>query len=119
MSPKNTKTRGSSRRLFRDPSGQVEIFEKSVEEEVEDRANRAVKCFGQTFANDNARRDHYLEILRERLKEPDFKQIEGFPVGSDEDILRLSDPPYYTACPNPFVEDFIRHHGKNYDASAP
>ena len=27
----------------------------------------------------------------------------------DEDILALSDPPYYTACPNPFVRDFIAH----------
>ncbi len=119
MSPKNTKTRGPSRRLFRDPSGQVEIFEKSVEEEAEERANKTVKCFARTFANDDARREHYLEILRERLKERDFKQIEGFPVGSDEDILRLSDPPYYTACPNPFLEDFIRHHGKDYDAGTP
>ncbi|WP_258379008.1 DNA methyltransferase, partial [Pantoea ananatis] len=29
------------------------------------------------------------------------------PDGSDEDILNLSDPPYYTACPNPWITDFI------------
>jgi hypothetical protein len=29
------------------------------------------------------------------LKEPDFRKIEGFPIGDDEDILALSDPPYY------------------------
>jgi len=28
--------------------------------------------------------------------------------------LALSDPPYYTACPNPFLEDFIRYYGKPY-----
>src|SRR5690606_10219815 len=38
----------------------------------------------------------------------------GFPHGEIEDILNLSDPPYYTACPNPFIVDFIRHYGKPY-----
>ena len=43
----------------------------------------------------------------EKLQEPAFRKIEGFPHGSDEDILNLSDPPYYTACPNPWIADFI------------
>jgi len=30
--------------------------------------------------------------------------------------LALSDPPYYTACPNPFIEDFIEYCGKPYDS---
>jgi hypothetical protein len=117
MSRKKAKIKGPTRRLFRNPSGQVEIFEKSIEEEIEERATKTVQCFGQTFPNDNARRAHYLEILRERLKDSTFRQTEGFPVGSDEDILRLSDPPYYTACPNPFIEDFIKHYGGHYDPS--
>lgn len=74
-----------------------------------------VECLGQTFPSDAARREHYLAILREKLKDPSFRKIEGFPIGTDEDILALSDPPYYTACPNPFVEDFIKHFGKPYD----
>lgn len=45
--------------------------------------------------------------LAEKLKDPEFRKIEGFPIGSDEDILNLSDPPYYTACPNPWIGDFI------------
>lgn len=44
-----------------------------------------------------------------------WKDEVGFPHGEIEDILALSDPPYYTACPNPFIEDFIRHYGKPYD----
>ena len=40
------------------------------------------------------------------------RDIEGFPIGKDEDILALSDPPYYTACPNPYINDFIEEHGK-------
>jgi hypothetical protein len=73
-----------------------------------------VECLGQTFENDEARRAYFLEQLREKLKDPAFRKIEGFPIGSDEDILALSDPPYYTACPNPFMEDFIRYYGKLY-----
>src|SRR5690554_6673215 len=40
------------------------------------------------------------------------RHIEGFPIGRDEDILALSDPPYYTACPNPFINDFIKEWDK-------
>ena len=43
------------------------------------------------------------------------RHIEGFPIARDEDIIALSRPPYYTACPNPFIEDFIREHGTPYD----
>jgi len=78
-----------------------------------------VECLGTTFPNDEERRKHFLEILREKLKDSEFRKIEGFPIGSDEDILALSDPPYYTACPNPFIADFIKHYGKPYDPSKP
>jgi len=43
------------------------------------------------------------------------RDIEGFPIAKDEDIIALSNPPYYTACPNPFIEDFIRENGTPYD----
>lgn len=36
------------------------------------------------------------------------RHIEGFPLGRDEDIIALSDAPYYTACPNPFIAEFIK-----------
>jgi len=74
-----------------------------------DSRNRPVECLGMTFESDDARRTYFLDKLRERLRDPEFRKIEGFPIGSDEDILALSDPPYYTACPNPFVRDFIAH----------
>ncbi|WP_443869042.1 DNA methyltransferase [Mitsuokella multacida] len=43
------------------------------------------------------------------------RDIEGFPIGSDEDIIALSDAPYYTACPNPFIKEFIEENGTSYD----
>ncbi|MDZ7860615.1 MAG: DNA methyltransferase [Candidatus Krumholzibacteriota bacterium] len=67
-----------------------------------------VECLGMTFENDKKRRQHFLEILKEKLKDPEFRKIEGFPLGEDEDILNLSDPPYYTACPNPWIGGFIK-----------
>jgi len=66
-----------------------------------------VKCLGLEFENDTARRAHFTEELRKKLQDPEFRKIEGFPIGEDEDILKLSDPPYYTACPNPWLTDFI------------
>ncbi len=51
-------------------------------------------------------KERYKELLRHKLSE--LKKIEGFPLGEDEDILALSDPPFYTACPNPFIDEFIR-----------
>src|SRR5450759_944249 len=56
--------------------------------------------------------------LAELIKDPQFRAIEGFPIGSDEDILALSDPPYYTACPNPFTESLISHFGFHGSATS-
>ena len=67
--------------------------------------NKPVTCLGIEFPNDDARRDYFREELRKKL--PELRQIEGFPIGKDEDIIRLSDPPYYTVCPNPWLNDFI------------
>jgi len=75
----------------------------------------SVECLGQTFASEEARREHFLKLLAAKLKDPEFRKIEGFPIGKDEDILALSDPPYYTACPNPWIGDFIKAHGTPYD----
>lgn len=72
--------------------------------------NSPVTCLGLTFKNDNERRAYFTEELRKKL--PELRKMEGFPVGEDEDILALSDPPYYTACPNPFINDFIEEWGQ-------
>ena len=65
-----------------------------------------VTVFGLTFKNDEERRQYFRDELRRRL--PELRKIEGFPIGEDEDIINLSDPPYYTACPNPWLNDFIK-----------
>ncbi len=76
----------------------------SSEVKVE-KANKKVKCLGKTFASDDERREYFREELRKKL--PELKKIEGFPIGEDDDIVNLSDPPYYTACPNPWLNDFV------------
>ncbi|MCG7969982.1 MAG: DNA methylase [Candidatus Thiodiazotropha taylori] len=82
-----------------------DLFADQPEEQPLD--SGPVTCLGLTFENDEARRVHFTEELRKKLQDPEFRKIEGFPIGSDEDILNLSDPPYYTACPNPWIADFI------------
>lgn len=128
------RTDPSSRKLFRTSDQTNFLEEPSLEEALAEMpidgasgpkraASRSktcsVECLGLTFESDEARRAYFLERLQEKLKDPEFRKIEGFPVGEDEDILRLSDPPYYTACPNPFIEDFVRCYGKPFDAGQP
>jgi len=74
-----------------------------------------VECLGITFPSEDARREHFLGLLAEKLKDPAFRSQEGFPQGSDDAILAMSDPPYYTACPNPWLTDFVEHYGQAYD----
>ena len=81
------------------------LFDSRLEEPQ--KPSGPVTCLGMTFENDDTRRAHFTEELRKKLQDPEFRKIEGFPIGSDEDILNLSDPPYYTACPNPWIADFI------------
>lgn len=74
-----------------------------------------VECLGMTFPSDDARREHFLKLLAEKLTEPEFRAREGFPKGSDDAILAMSDPPYYTACPNPWLSEFVSQYGRPYD----
>ena len=74
-----------------------------------------VMCLGMTFPDEAARRAHFTALLAEKLKDSEFRKIEGFPLGTDEDILALSDPPYYCACPNPWIDDFL----KEWEAAKP
>ncbi|HQK25353.1 MAG TPA: DNA methyltransferase, partial [Synergistaceae bacterium] len=89
--------------MKKDQNNQANLFETSPS--TGDLGS--VTCLGKTFPDDNARREHFLGLLREKLQDPEFRKIEGFPLGEDEAILALSDPPYYTACPNPWLGDFL------------
>jgi len=67
--------------------------------------NGPVVCLGKTFTNEEERREYFRNELRMKL--PELKLLDGYPIGEDDDIIALSDPPYYTACPNPWLADFI------------
>src|SRR5450759_1694149 len=99
MSPRD---RSTNRLLMN--SNQLELMDRSPEQQAIEQSNDAAS---------EARRTEYLERLRAAL--PELRKLEGFPIGSDEDILALSDPPHYTACPNPFLAEFISEHGTPYD----
>lgn len=72
---------------------------------------KQITVLGKTFNTEEERRTYFREELRKKL--PELKKMEGFPIGEDEDILNLSDPPYYTACPNPWLNDFVADWEKN------
>ncbi len=82
----------------------INLFRDEEFEEVKLTPEKVV-CLGMEFESDEARRAYFREELRKKL--PELRQIEGFPIGEDEDIINLSDPPYYTACPNPWLNDFV------------
>ena len=41
--------------------------------------------------------------------------LKAFQLVQMRDIIALSDAPFYTACPNRFIEDFIKEYGIPYD----
>lgn len=66
---------------------------------------------------DAARLEAAREELRKRL--PEMRRLPGCPLGSDEDILAMSYPPYYTACPNPFIADWLANLDRPGDDDRP
>jgi len=106
------RTKGSGD-LFIEESGQLRLVDKSAEQQALEKGE--VECLGMTFESEDVRRAYFTERLREKLADPEFRKTPGFPQGTDEDIIRMSDPPWYTACPNPFLADFVRAYGRPYD----
>ena len=94
-------------------SGKDDPAQHSLPDTTEKEELGPVECFGMTFESEDERREYFLEQLKETL--PGLRKRPDFPHGKDEDILRLSDPPYYTACPNPFLPEFVAHYGRPHD----
>jgi 16S rRNA G966 N2-methylase RsmD len=103
--------------LFIEGSGQLRLVDKSVEQQALEKGR--VECLGMRFDSEDERRSYFTQKLIEKLADPEFRKTPGFPKGSDNDIIRMSDPPWYTACPNPFFAEFVRVYGKVYDPTVP
>ena len=73
----------------------------------------AVVC--GAFCDDGCSRAEFLARLQGKMHEANWRDAEGFPLGDDGDVLSLSDPPYFTSCPNPFFGEVIEHFGRPYD----
>ncbi|MCG3155096.1 MAG: hypothetical protein DKINENOH_01698 [bacterium] len=78
-----------------------------------EKSQASIECLGMAFENDEACREYFGELLQRKLGDPAFRKTEGFPMGETEEIMRLSNPPYYTACPNPFLAGFVQSINKN------
>jgi hypothetical protein len=68
---KKRKRNGDGPELFIETSGQLRLVGKSVEQQSLE--SKRVVCFGMTFESEEARRVFFLERLREKLKDPDFR----------------------------------------------
>ncbi len=53
----------------------------------------------------NRAQEPQYALLKDALES--LKQIDGYPNGSEENILSLSLPENYTSCPNPFIPNLI------------
>lgn len=68
----------------------------------------SIESLGQRFPNEQERHAFFRHQLNVWLHDPALSQREDFPQGTIDAILHLSDPPYYTACPNPFLHDTVK-----------
>lgn len=84
-----------------------------------DERGPGLTVFGMSFASDDERATYFRQKLREFLQSAGSRDLPGFPKGEIEDIINMSDPPFYTACPNPFLRDFIEGASQVYDSSVP
>ena len=67
----------------------------------------------RSLAERMARADSSKDLLQR------WKDETGFPHGEIDDLLSLSDPPWHTACPNPFLGAFVEAHGRPCDPAEP
>lgn len=54
-------------------------------------------------------------MSKQKIDFESLKACDGFPHGKEEDILSISNVPYYTACPNPYLPEFVQSNSKLYD----
>lgn len=66
------------------------------------------------------KKDEFVESLgltQEKIRKDleKMRDVDGFPKGEVEDILDLSDSPYYTSYPNPYIKKFVELYGSPYN----
>jgi 16S rRNA G966 N2-methylase RsmD len=83
------------------------VQEESVSESSSLRRDGKRQPAASGFALRSPPRRNGKQFLRSKLRDSAFRCIEGFPHADDGTILALSDPPDFTACPNPFLADFL------------
>ena len=69
----------------------------------------AASLFGRDPDRDADAEAERVKAARDELRRqlPELRRLPGCPRGSDDDIVAMSHPPYYTACPNPFIADWL------------
>lgn len=79
-----------------------------------DKPSDPTVIFGNSFANKEECIAYFKNQLSNKIGE--ISKQEGFPEGPHSTIVEMSAPPYYTACPNPWIKDFLsRWESEKYD----
>lgn len=86
-------------------------YQRSLFELAEAGSDAAVEVLGQFFTGDEDRQEFFRNRLQVSLTERRLVDTAGSPVGEVAAMVDLSDPPYYTASPNPFLSEFVAHYG--------
>lgn len=68
----------------------------------------AVESLGRQFSSELDRQRTFSKELEEHLTAYSSIGVRGAPDAQMEDILATSNPPCYTTCPNPFLEEWVR-----------
>jgi hypothetical protein len=82
--------------------------------------NGPIECLGMTLEIDEAQRAYFLEKLREKLKDPEFRKIEGFCSAGSRPGKGSTVPPLpLNACPGADLAFLLAHAESGRDRGQP
>lgn len=71
-------------------------------------SDTGLQAHGEASAAPRDEQAVWAHRLHRYLTDPTFTGREDFPAGTPAAILQLADPPYYTPCPNPFLQEIVQ-----------
>jgi len=88
------------------------VGKKKTEDEIQDTLFQGEDSF--TNIDVSSKEDISVDLLEDfRQMISQQREIDGSPNASNDDILRLSLPKNYTACPNPYIAAFIQENSNS------
>lgn len=83
-----------------------------------DGQNNGSEALGEVFESREERDRYFRNKLKESIEKGGLDSRDDFPKASVNEVVGLSNPPFYTACPNPFLPEFVKIFGNANDTPA-